>query len=268
MADEVQWIKLKVGMFDGASFKRIKRAKIGGESFRDKLTAVWFELMDFAGKCNQGGQLGEIPFSTIEDIATMIDREKDELELCMQFYVREGMVEIIDDIYSLSNWAYYQNEEKLSKLREQKRLRQQRWRENKALNAGNSPDVDTFASTQASTDRLPSIIEIEKDLEKEKDINNSSPTPSPKARHKYGAYNNVLLSDEDMDKLKDEFPTDYEARIERLSEYIASKGAKYKNHLATIRSWARKEKKSETTSSSFDTDEFCQAALRRTYQDE
>ena len=60
-------------------------------------------------------------------------------------------------------------------------------------------------------------------------------------RHKYGQYNNVLLSDTDMEKLKAEFPTDWERRIERLSEYIESKGAKYKNHLATIRAWARKD---------------------------
>lgn len=60
-------------------------------------------------------------------------------------------------------------------------------------------------------------------------------------RHKYGFYKNVLLTDEDMEKLKAEFPADWEKRIERLSEYIASKGAKYKNHLATIRAWARKE---------------------------
>ena len=56
MAD-VKWIKMMVGMFDGMSFKKIKRAKIGGESFRDKLTAVWFELMDLAGKCNNDGAL-------------------------------------------------------------------------------------------------------------------------------------------------------------------------------------------------------------------
>lgn len=59
-------------------------------------------------------------------------------------------------------------------------------------------------------------------------------------RHKYGQYQNVLLSDSDMEKLKEEFPCDWEQRIERLSEYIESKGAKYKNHLATIRAWARK----------------------------
>lgn len=66
------------------------------------------------------------------------------------------------------------------------------------------------------------------------------PTKSPK--HKHGMYNNVLLSDEEMEKLQNEFPYDWQERIERLSEYIASKGAKYKDHLATIRSWARKDK--------------------------
>ena len=71
------------------------------------------------------------------------------------------------------------------------------------------------------------------------DIEEAAP-PKP-TRHKYGAYKNVLLSDEDLDKLMEEFPMDWPGRIERLSEYIASTGKKYKNHLATIRSWARKD---------------------------
>jgi hypothetical protein len=65
-------------------------------------------------------------------------------------------------------------------------------------------------------------------------------------KHKYGSYSNVLLSDEDYQKLVTEFPNDYQDRIERLSEYIASKGVKYKNHLATIRSWAKKDKPKTT----------------------
>ena len=60
-------------------------------------------------------------------------------------------------------------------------------------------------------------------------------------RHKYGLYENVLLTDEDYQKLIAEFPHDYSDRIERLSEYIASTGKKYKSHLATIRAWARKD---------------------------
>ena len=65
--------------------------------------------------------------------------------------------------------------------------------------------------------------------------------PKPK-RHKYGMYEQVLLTDEDYEKLKAEFPHDYSERIARLDEYIASTGKKYKNHLATIRAWARKDK--------------------------
>ena len=68
-----------------------------------------------------------------------------------------------------------------------------------------------------------------------------TPQAAKPIRHKYGMYNNVLLFDDDLEKLKSEF-ADWEQRIERLSEYIASTGKSYKNHLATIRSWARKEK--------------------------
>lgn len=60
-------------------------------------------------------------------------------------------------------------------------------------------------------------------------------------RHKFGEYQNVLLSDSDLEKLKDEFPTDWEERIERLSAYMASTGKTYKNYLATIRNWARRD---------------------------
>ena len=64
-------------------------------------------------------------------------------------------------------------------------------------------------------------------------------------RHKYGQYKNVLLSDEDLEKLKNEFPFDWEEWIEKCSEYCESKGKTYSNYLATIRKWAKNEKKHE-----------------------
>ena len=60
-------------------------------------------------------------------------------------------------------------------------------------------------------------------------------------KHRYGEYNNVLLSDDEMEKLKAEFPNDWQERIDNLSRGIASHGYKYKNHLATIRNWARRD---------------------------
>lgn len=76
-----------------------------------------------------------------------------------------------------------------------------------------------------------------KEIYKEKSVKKKA------VKHCMGEYENVYLTDEELEKLKTEFPTDWSWRLENLSEYIASSGKKYKNHLATIRSWARKDKK-------------------------
>ena len=131
MADGVKWIKFMIGCTDGSSFKRMRNAKIGGVDYRDKLEAIWFELLDFAGVCNHGGAFiddREIPYSNIADIATQISRTEEELELCMQFYINTGMVEIIDNIYMLSNWSKYQNNDYLTDKREYDRIKQQEYR--------------------------------------------------------------------------------------------------------------------------------------------
>ena len=245
MAD-VKWIKLNVGMFDGNSFKKIKKAKIGGESFRDKLTAVWFELMDFAGKCNAGGQLiesPEIPFSNLEDIAVLIDREPEELNLCMQYYVANRMITVIDDVYMLTNWAKYQSTDKLAEIREQNRIRQKNWYDRqKAL-----PNVRSNVSITQ-----PNALDIDKEIEKEKDIeidNISTPTATKPKKHKYGIYKNVLLTDEEYKKLQERYPTDYDDKINTLSKGIEMKGYKYKSHYLACIKWADHEKPKQTVSS-------------------
>lgn len=57
----------------------------------------------------------------------------------------------------------------------------------------------------------------------------------------YGEFKNVLLTIDELEKLKTNF-TDYMDRIERLSQYVASSGKKYKSHYATILNWARRDK--------------------------
>ena len=87
------------------------------------------------------------------------------------------------------------------------------------------------------------------DKDKDKDKDNIIPPISPNGdivplegerprKHKYGEYKNVLLADDELEKLKAEY-ADYLDRIERLSSYIASTGKTYKSHYATIRNWAR-----------------------------
>ena len=90
-------------------------------------------------------------------------------------------------------------------------------------------------------DSVDKVSVVEDSIEDATD-NDVGSKPPKAVRHKYGLYEKVLLTDEDYEKLKVEFPHDYSERIARLDEYIASTGKKYKNHLATIRSWARKDK--------------------------
>lgn len=88
-------------------------------------------------------------------------------------------------------------------------------------------------------------------------------------RKKYGKYKNVLLSESELDTLKDEFPETWQSWIEEVSEGVAKSGKKYKNFVAVIRNWARREeekKKTENTAlSSFETEDVLTAAMARTY---
>ena len=61
-----------------------------------------------------------------------------------------------------------------------------------------------------------------------------------------GPFNNVFLSDVEFKKLTEKFNGKTEEKISALSEYMSSKGKKYKSHYATILMWSRKDKPEET----------------------
>ena len=51
----------------------------------------------------------------------------------------------------------------------------------------------------------------------------------------------MYLSDEDHAKFLQERPSDADTLIEEMSCYLKSKGKAYKDYLAALRSWARRE---------------------------
>lgn len=62
-------------------------------------------------------------------------------------------------------------------------------------------------------------------------------------KEKFGEFENVRLSTDELQKLKSKLGAETESYIERLSSYIASSGKKYKSHYATILSWTQKDAK-------------------------
>ena len=60
-------------------------------------------------------------------------------------------------------------------------------------------------------------------------------------KERYGEFENVLLAKEELDKLQSRLGEQTDSYIERLSNYIASTGKRYKSHYATILNWIQKE---------------------------
>lgn len=64
----------------------------------------------------------------------------------------------------------------------------------------------------------------------------SSSASAKASKHKYGEYKNVLLKDEELQRLKEEYEN-WEELIKYLDEYIEMKGYKAKSHYLCIKKW-------------------------------
>lgn len=240
MAD-LKWIKLNIDMFNNQKIRYLRSLPEG-----NNIVLIWVMLLTMAGRCNAGGMIfltENVPYTT-QMLANELDFEEATVKLALQALAQVGMVSLGDEGLLISGWADHQNIEGMEKIREQSRIRSANYRERKRLESGD------MMHHVASRDRHALEEDKDKDIDKEnkeRDIERDSDAgkkPAP-SRHRYGVYNRVLLSDDDLTKLKAEFSADWQERIDRLDEYIEIHGDKYKNHLATIRAWARKDKQDE-----------------------
>ena len=247
MANEIKWIKLSTNLFDNRKIRQIEKMPEG-----DGMIVIWLQLLCLAGTINDCGMVyftSDIPY-TDQMLSAQFDRPIALVQLALRTFQKFNMVYIADNILMVSNWEKYQNVNGMDKIREQNRLRKQSQRVNEKLiestmSRDMSRDCHVTVTPCHATDK-----DIDKDKEEDKDkelgytggLGGDGETENAlPQRHKYGAYSNVLLSDDDMGKLQSEFPNDWQQRTERLSEYIASTGKTYKSHLATIRSWSRRD---------------------------
>lgn len=241
---EIKWIKLAADIFDNRKIRQIEALPDG-----DAIIVIWLKLLCLAGTINDGGLIyftREIPY-TEEMIATQFKRPLQTVKLALQVFERFGMITTTADLYQISNWEKYQNIEGLDHVRELTRERARRHRELKRIEAKNACNV-TRDVTVTQGNALDIDIDIESKKSVSKDTPKESATPTANAprppkpeRHQHGEYKNVLLTAEELRKLSEEYPNDYQERIEELSRYMKSTGRVYKDHLATIRNWARRD---------------------------
>lgn len=204
------WLKLQDDFFKRHDIKIVENMPNGKDY-------IIFYLKLLCESTSHEGRLRfseEIPYNE-EMLSTITNTNIDVVRSAIKILGQLKMLEILDD-----GTLYMHQVSKMIGSETGANKRKRAYREHQKLLIGTlSPNC-------------PQEIDIDIELDKDIDKDNK--------KHKYGSYKNVLLSDEELNKLKEEF-SDWEQRIERVSEYCASKGKSYKNYLATIRNWARKE---------------------------
>ena len=105
-------------------------------------------------------------------------------------------------------------------------------KENKAYTERNA-NVSTL-----DTERVQNVSNLDTQYSIDKDRLDKDSID--KEKHTHGFFSNVLLTDDELQKLSSEIPNldDY---IERLSNYLANNKKEYKSHCATIRNWHRRD---------------------------
>ena len=241
-----KWIKITTDLFDDEKILLIESLPEA-----DSIIVIWFKLLCLAGKQNNSGVFmfsNQMPF-TEKMLATIFRRKESTINLALQTFEKFGMVEIVDDLITIPNWGKHQSLDQLEHKKEYMRTYMQDYREKQKTIACKT-NSKSNCKTNSKTNVSEADIERDKEerLEEEKEREGEKETPSP--LH-LGIYNNVILSQEELDALKADYPAEYEKMIDNLSLYMKSSGKLYKDHFATLRKWTREdvEKEKEKQSS-------------------
>jgi predicted phage replisome organizer len=215
------WLKLKTNFFTSKEIKKLRKIA-GGDTF----TIIYLKMLLLSVKTEGKLYYENVEDSFAEELALELDEDVENVSVVLNYLERYKLMERGSETEFLLNEAVASLGSETQGAERVRRFREK----HKALQCnGDVTQPKLLGNTEIE-------IELEKEIDKDIDISKKS------TRHKYGTYKNVLLSDEELKKLKSEF-VDWEERIERVSEYVASRGKGYNNYLATIRAWARAESK-------------------------
>lgn len=217
------WLKLKDDFFSSKRIKKLRKMA-GGDTY----TIIYLKMQLLAMKTD-----GVLTFTGLEEnfadeIALDLDESPDDVKVTLAFLISCGLAETSDNV---SFFFPYVLENTGSEKAGAERMR--KCREKQKMSQCDTPVTPLLQNRDGEIER--------RERERDRDraiVRENAPAP---AKHKHGEYNNVLLTDEELYKLRAEIPS-IDEYIEHLSEYMASTGKPYKSHYATLRNWWKKDK--------------------------
>ena len=205
------WLKLKEDYFTNPKIKKLRKIA-GGDTF----TIIYLK-MQLLSVSNQGIiEFEGIENTFEEELSLKLDEDLDNVQLTLAYLKAQGLVETNNNEYLLVDACNNIG----SECDSAKRVREFRKKKNKVLQCNN--DVTSVLQNSISISNSSSISNIKEEKE---------------VKHKYGEYKNVLLKDSEINKLKSDYPLEYDGFIKYLDEYIEMKGTKYKSHYLAIKKW-------------------------------
>jgi len=205
---------------------------------------LWLRLLLLAGKCNDDGHIyvtKKLPY-TIEALSEKLGIGQELCKKTLKVFKELDMIKINKTSILIKGWLHHQNTVGLCEIREYNRLAKRRSRAKQRL------EKSVIDMSRTSQECQGTDIDIEKDIDKEREKEmykekdaSVKPSPSAPKKHRYGAYANVLLSDDEYNELRLRFPDSFSERIERFSEAVERKGYRYRSHYLAIIDWARRE---------------------------
>lgn len=251
MSERYYWLKLKEDFFQTETIEWLEEQNNGKEYVLFYLKLCLKSLKRNGALIRQVGDV-LIPYD-LAKIAEITRTNIDTAKVALDALSRIGLIEMQENgqlfMCCLDELVGSESATKEAVKKRKYRAKLDKNNQVDILSLGMSPECPLNCPTEYR-DKSLEIRDEKKENKKEKP-----------PRHKYGEYSNVLLSDGEMEKLKTEFSDDWHERIDKLSEYMRSTGKSYKDHLATIRSWARRENKQTQTSSSKPKNDFADMKL-------
>ena len=202
---------------------------LSGDNFK-----AWVNIMLLVKERDSDGVL-----PPLDDVAFALRISLGEATTMVVSLKKAGLLDADEHCLFVHGWEkrQYRNDSDPSNAERQKRYREKRRSNSNGLLRSVTPVTVTPPDTDTDTD-----TDTEQNREESETAVAASPAPklldfpaTPKKR-KHGAHNNVLLTDDEYSRLQFEFVNATEA-IEFLSEHIAMKGYKAKDHNLAIRKW-------------------------------
>lgn len=179
MAKKYYWLKLKNGWFDSKVIKKLRRIA-GGDTY----TIIYLKMLLLSLK-NEGKLVYEgIEESMHQELALELDEDEDNVQVTLNFLMTCGLLEMVGpDEYFLTEVpsAIGSESESAERVRKHRNSINKKKEEQKALQCNTNVTERNSDVTECNTE-----IDIEKDIDKEKDINIyisseqcSEPEPEP-----------------------------------------------------------------------------------------